>query len=107
MSEMDLILIGKRIQTRRKQKGYTQEQLSEMMNVSIQMISNLERGNKAIRIDNLIKLSQILEVSCDYILTAQETPKDIEILSDKFFKLSNKDKQMIELLIDFCAEKAE
>ena len=107
MNEMNLILIGKRIQTRRKQKGYTQEQLSEMMNVSIQMISNLERGNKAIRIDNLIKLSQILDVSCDYILTGQETPKDIEFLHDKFFKLSNNDKKMIELLIDFCASKSD
>ena len=105
MSEMDLILIGKRIQTRRKQKGYTQEQLSEMMNVSIQMISNLERGNKAIRIDNLIKLSRILDVSCDYILTGQGTSKDIEVLSDKFSNLSNRDKQMIESLIDFCTQK--
>lgn len=107
MNEINLTLIGKRIQTRRKQKGYTQEQLSEMMNVSIQMISNLERGNKAIRIDNLINLCQILDVSCDYILTGQETSKDKKILQDKFFQLSNNDRKMIELLIDFCTEKSE
>ncbi|MBQ3004358.1 MAG: helix-turn-helix transcriptional regulator [Clostridia bacterium] len=107
MSKSDLISIGKRIQTRRKQMGYTQEQLSELMNVSIQMISNLERGNKAIRIDNLIKLCQILNVSCDYILTGQEALKDIEILSEKFLKLAVKDKKMIELLIDYCSKKDE
>lgn len=107
MNETNLVLIGKRIQTRRKQKGYTQEQLSEMMNVSIQMVSNLERGNKAIRIDNLIKLCQILDVSCDYILTGQETTKDAEFIYDKFSKLSDSDKEMINLLIDFCAAKSK
>lgn len=105
MNELDLILIGKRIQTRRKQKGYTQEQLSEMMNVSIQMISNLERGNKAIRIDNLIKLSQILDISTDYILTGKETTNDIQGLSARISKLSDKDRQMIDLLIDYCIKK--
>lgn len=39
------------------------------MNVSIQMISNIERGNKAIKIDNLLKLCDILKTSTDYILT--------------------------------------
>lgn len=105
MNEVDLILIGKRIQIRRKQKGYTQEQLSEMMNVSIQMISNLERGNKAIRIDNLIKLCQILDISTDYILTGKETSSDIQGLSARISKLSDKDRQMIDLLIDYCIKK--
>ena len=44
--------IGKRISERRKLMRLTQEQLAEQMDVSIQMISNLERGVKAIRIDN-------------------------------------------------------
>ena len=59
---MDVFLkeVGERICERRKNLGYTQEQLAERMDVSIQMISNLERGNKAIKIDNLLKLSKIL-----------------------------------------------
>ncbi len=50
--------IGKRIQQRRKQMGYTQEQIANMMDVSIQMVSNLERGNKSIR----ISASKILSI---------------------------------------------
>lgn len=71
MADVELTEMGRRIQLRRKQQGLTQEQLADRMNVSIQMISNLEHGNKAIRIDNLINLSQILDVSTDYILTGQ------------------------------------
>ena len=55
--------IGKRISERRKLMRLTQEQLAEQMDVSIQMISNLERGVKAIRIDNPIRLSQTLNIS--------------------------------------------
>ena len=107
MSEVDLSGIGKRIQERRKQQGYTQEQIAEMMNVSIQMVSNLERGNKAIRIDNLINLSQILDISTDYILTGRETLNDIGSLAEKISLLSNKDKKMIELLVEYCLSEKE
>lgn len=102
MSETDLNSIGKRIQSRRKQQGYTQEQLAEMMNVSIQMVSNLERGNKAIRIDNLINLSHILDVSTDYILTGKATADDNEALTSRIAQLSPKDRKMIEMMVEYC-----
>lgn len=102
MNENELIAIGKRIQNRRKQLGYTQEQLAEMMNVSVQMISNLERGNKAIRIDNLIRLSGIMNISTDYILTGKESQQDMSNLSEQISALSPKEKKMIEMLVDYC-----
>ena len=105
MNESALIEIGKRIQSRRKQQGFTQEQLADMMNVSIQMISNLERGNKAIRIDNLINLSEILDVSTDYILTGKETVNDIQYMTSRIERLSDKDRKMIGLLIDYCVSE--
>lgn len=95
--------IGKRIQNRRKRLGYTQEQLAEMMNVSIQMVSNLERGNKSIRIDNLINLCQILHTSTDYILTGKELSSKNDLLTEQMSQLSSKDQKMIRLLIDYCA----
>ena len=97
--------IGTRIQNRRKQLGLTQEQLAEAMNVSIQMVSNLERGHKAIRIDNLINLSHILQISTDYILTGQETADDIQGMTAQIAALPHKDRRMIELLIDYCLNK--
>lgn len=105
MSEADLLAIGKRIQKRRKQQGLTQEFLAERMNVSIQMVSNLERGNKAIRIDNLIKLSQILEISTDYILVGKETTEDVQSLTARIAKLPESNRNMIELLVDYCLQE--
>jgi transcriptional regulator with XRE-family HTH domain len=102
MNDADLSGIGKRIQNRRKQLMFTQEQLADMMNVSVQMVSNLERGNKAIRIDNLINLSQILDISTDYILTGKETTDDIGTLTARIAQLPDKDRKMIELLVEYC-----
>jgi len=102
MIDADLAGIGKRIQCRRKQMGYTQEQLAEKMNVSIQMVSNLERGNKAIRIDNLITLSQILKVSTDYILTGKGTAEE---LMSSIAKLPERSRKMVEMLVDYCIQE--
>ena len=102
MNEAYLTAIGKRIQNRRKQLMFTQEQLAEMMNVSIQMVSNLERGNKAIRIDNLINLSQILDISTDFILTGKETTDDIQALTARIAQLPDRDRKVVEMLVEFC-----
>lgn len=97
--------IGERICERRKQLHLTQEQLAEMMNVSIQMISNLERGNKAIKIENLIRISEILKVSTDYILFGEFSNRDISETTEKISKLSETDYKMIDMLIDYCLNK--
>lgn len=96
--------IGKRIAIRRKQLDYTQEQLAEMMEVSIQMVSNLERGVKAIRIDNLINLSRILQVSTDFILTGRSASQEDTVLAEKISQLSPENQKMIELLVNYCSD---
>lgn len=105
MSPDELKAIGSRISTRRKQLNYTQEQIAEKMDVSIQMVSNLERGNKAIKIENLLKISSILDVSTDYILTGKRTGNDVDALSQQLAQLSEKDFEMINMLIKYCLNK--
>ena len=95
--------IGLRISRRRRELSLTQEKLAEMMEVSNQMISNLERGNKAIKIDNLIKLSSILRVSTDYILTGKR-PEMVN-LPEKMSKLSEREYKIVDDLIDALIEE--
>lgn len=101
MKTEDLKEIGIRIVERRKELKLTQEQVAERMNVSIQMISNIERGNKAIKIDNLLKLCNILKTSTDYILTGKRTDSDFDTLTDKISQLTDSDYKMIEMLVDY------
>lgn len=101
METADLKKIGGRIVERRKELKLTQEQIAERMNVSIQMISNIERGNKAIKIDNLLKLCDILKTSTDYILTGKRTDNDFDHLASKISQLTEPDYKMIEMLVDY------
>lgn len=101
MNTEDLKKIGVRIVERRKELKLTQEQIAERMNVSIQMISNIERGNKAIKIENLLKLCDILKTSTDYILTGKRTNNDYDNLASKISLLTESDYKMIEMLVDY------
>ncbi|MBE5868011.1 MAG: helix-turn-helix transcriptional regulator [Lachnospiraceae bacterium] len=101
METNELIALGLRISTRRKQLHMTQETLAEKMNVSIQMISNLERGVKCPKITNIIKLSEILQTSTDYLLTGNDYASNA-VTANRISQLSDHEKDIVNALIDFC-----
>lgn len=90
--------IGMRIHLQRKSLGMTQERLAEKMDVSIQIISNLELGKKAIRPEYLVKLCNVLNTSADYILLGRRSHTEVLEFSKKFSLLSVNDQKIIELL---------
>ena len=61
--------MGLRIQELRKQRNMTQEALAERVSMTGQTISTAELGKKALRPENIVKLSRALGVSTDYLLT--------------------------------------
>ena len=65
---MDQKAIGKRIKSAREKKGLTQEQLAEQVNLSPMHISVIERVNKLPRLETLINIANVLDVSADILL---------------------------------------
>ena len=104
MSENELLLqqIGKRIIERRKKLGLTQEALAEKGDMTTQFVSYAESGKRAMRPENLIKISSALGVSADYILTGEIVDKDYLLLSDKMRKLTPSQLRLIENIVDEC-----
>lgn len=60
-------LIGKRIQKLRKSKGYTQQQFSEMVGISTNYLSDVERGKSFPRPEKLVSIMNTLDCSADDI----------------------------------------
>ena len=60
--------IGEQIQELRIQKGLTQEQLAEMLEVSRQSVSKWELGQAMPDIDRIIRMSELFGVSTDKLL---------------------------------------
>lgn len=56
----------------RKQNGWSQEDLAEKVGVSRQAVSKWESANSIPDLDKLLKLSQIFEVTTDYLLKDDE-----------------------------------
>ena len=104
MSENELLLqqIGKRIIERRKKLGLTQDALAEKGVMTTQFVSYAESGKRAMRPENLLKISSALGVSADYILTGEIVDKDYLLLSDKMRKLTPSQLRLIENIVDEC-----
>lgn len=64
--------ISERLHELRKQAGYSQEQVAEMLEISRQAVSKWESGQGKPEIDNIVKLTEIYNVSADYILLGTE-----------------------------------
>lgn len=94
--------MGKRIAARRRQSNLTQEELAEKGNLTTQFVSYAESGKRAMRPENLLKVSVALEVSADYLLTGEITDKDLLLLSDKLRKLTPSQFRIVENIIDEC-----
>lgn len=68
---MDLIKTGKFLQLLRKEKGLTQEELAEKLNVSRRTVSRWETGNNMPDLDILIEMSDLYEVDPREILSGE------------------------------------
>lgn len=97
--------MGQRIMVRRKALRMTQEELSEKIGVSTQMISNLELGKKAIRPENLAKVCEVLEISASFILTGNNTKTEVDSVAEKLLNLSASELQMVNDMIDYMSNK--
>lgn len=86
-NEKLLRTIGNNLKNQRIKNGYTQEALAEKAGISTAFYANIERGAKGMSVFMLKKLSDILEVSTDYLLCEESAGtrlKNIEVmLGDK------------------------
>lgn len=75
--------IAKRLQRLRKKAGYSQEQIAEMLGISKQTISEWENGQGKPEINSVIKLTEIYDVSADYILLGIENRMSTSMLETR------------------------
>lgn len=92
--------MGYRMSARRKYLGLTQEVVAELADVSPQLISNAENGERAISADKLYRISRALQTSADYLLCGNTTEKDCSILSNKLLSATPDQLQAIDSIID-------
>ena len=102
------MFIGSRIKELRKQKGLTQQQLGNLINVTKVSISCYEKGNRTPNLETFIDLVNVLDTTPNYLLgrdvkVVAEEEEDYSIVLPKIdiqiLKELSKDKELLEFLI--------
>ena len=105
--DMDKLTMGDRIKETRKKHGVTQEQLAERVDVSLEYISQIERGLKMPSMPLFIKLVEALDVSADYLLRDAVSTRNLygdKQIGSRLARLTPKQRVALEALIDTYIE---
>lgn len=107
-SENQKSLLGLKIRNFRKQKGYTQEKLSEILNIDISGLSKIENGKSFPSVETACKLMETLKIPpeelFDFINCKTRKSLKDEIFLEKMKQLSSKDKEKILKFIEILKD---
>ena len=73
----------------RKQKGFSQEELANRLNVSRQTISKWEVGESTPDMENLVAISELFEISLDELVlnkVPEEADTSAQVVKSEFYR---------------------
>lgn len=108
--KMDKLTMGDRVKETRRKQGMTQEQLAEKVDVSLEYISQIERGLKMPSMQVFVKLVEVLDASADYLLRDSVSTRNLygdKQIGRKLERLTPKQRVVLEALIDTYIEYTE
>lgn len=77
---MDYRRLGERIREERLRLHLTQAQLAEAIDISDTYMGSIERGERSLTLDTLVRLVNRLGVTVDYLLADSVTDSDASIM---------------------------
>lgn len=92
---MDQIKIGQFIAQKRKEAGFTQRQLADILNISDKTVSKWERGNGLPEVSLMLPLCKALQINVNELLSGED-------LTDANYK-----QKAEENMMDFAREREE
>ena len=87
--------VGQRIAEERKKIGLSREKLAEHVGISAYYVGQIERGNRKMSFDTLIKVSDCLHVSLDYLVRGEQTAHTNDELQQLINKCSPQEKALL------------
>ena len=95
--------LGEKIQKLRKQRGLSQEALAEKVTVTRQTISKWELGQSLPDLDFIAQLSEIFNVSSDYLIKDEMTEPNELPYKKRNYRLSERGKRIILVIVSAAA----
>ncbi len=100
--------IGKRLAEMRKKHKYKQTDLAVKLNVSQQVISNIERGVTTPDIEQLKKIADIYQISLDQLVGREFLNKDTDAIERQIIScIKQMDEKAKELSLGLLSQVAQ
>ena len=97
--------VGKNLRHWRINKGLTQEQLAEQLNICRSVISDYENNKRELHASIIIKICKILEIDANVLLgTEMKHMRDISYLLGTFIANEKNSEEKLKILIT-CINK--
>jgi len=99
------MLIGKRIKELRKKKGLNQSEIGEIIGLTYSTVSSIESERCEPTSKVIMKLSELFEVSTDYLLFGIESEQIISENEQEILDVLRKDEAMTNAVMEVAKVK--
>lgn len=79
---LNFIIIGRRVKESRLQKGISQADLAEQIDMSVSYISRIETAEKQASLEALVRIANALGITVDHLLNGNQINDPAEYLAD-------------------------
>jgi len=93
--------IGQRLQSLRKQRGFTQEQVAKYLGITQNQLSYYENGKREISVDLLLKLARLYGCDYNYLLGDEDSLNDQVAINFRANEISDEDLEVIAFANQF------
>ena len=100
LSDEKIKEIGKRIKEKRKEKGYKAIDFADIIGVGKDQLSRIENGKLPCKFEHLFVITQILDVSSDYLIYGKEENDVDNLLKHMKKRDIDKLKRIINIMIE-------
>ena len=97
---MDYKKLGDRIRQERRRLGLTQSKLAEDIDISDTYMGQIERGERSLTLDTLIRLVNRLDVTIDFLLSDYVIDADENIINQLKQIIDNQSQKHKQMAVD-------
>ena len=77
-------MFSKRLRAVRMKRKYTQQQMADLLTVSLNAYQKYEQGERSPALETLVRISDILKVPIDYLLGRDEFLQSLGVSVDEY-----------------------
>lgn len=103
---LTLSIIGKRLAKVRKEKGFSQDELAEVLNVSSAYVGRVERGTTCISLPHLASVCDLFNVPIEWFILGAYTPNNADYNRQFGTIAAQCNPETIEVMLNVCEQIA-